>query len=86
MAILVINSKNGNKLVNQAKFVIDKKNPFLDSIKYSSYFIQLPNSGQIQQKVNFLITCPVSVSSVVEFLGAGSSRLRTINSELNGAI
>ena len=27
----------------------------------------------------------VSVSSVVEFPGAGSSRLRTINSELNGA-
>ena len=26
-----------------------------------------------------------SVSSVVEFPGAGSSRLRTINSELNGA-
>ena len=28
---------------------------------------------------------PISVSSVVEFPGAGSSRLRTINSELNGA-
>ena len=27
----------------------------------------------------------ISVCSVVEFPGAGSSRLRTINSELNGA-
>ena len=27
----------------------------------------------------------ISVSSVVEFPGAGSSRLRIINSELNGA-
>ena len=37
-----------------------------------------------------LLTCRavciwVSVSSVMEFPGAGSSRLRTINSELNGA-
>ena len=28
---------------------------------------------------------PTSVSSVVEFPGAGLGRLRTINSELNGA-
>ena len=35
--------------------------------------------------ISFMYPMRASVSSVVEFPGAGSSRLRTINSELNGA-
>ena len=38
--------------------------------------------NQILDGLYFLLA---SVSSVVEFPGAGSRRLRTINSELNGA-
>ena len=40
-----------------------------------------------QQKLEeyFDILMPSSVNSVVEFPGAGSSRLRTINPKLNGA-
>ena len=38
----------------------------------------------ISERQPFIDPC-ISVNSVVEFPGAGSSRLRTINSELNGA-
>ena len=55
---------------------------------YVSYFnlkhnLEFELTGQFS--VHNFLALFISVSSVVEFPGAGSSRLRTINSELNGA-
>ena len=48
----------------------------------SGYILKTLNSENRIRSVSMYI----SVSSVVEFPGAGLSRLITINSELNGAI
>ena len=58
---------------------------FIPSILSSNELFHIPEIATLPVLAQMCMMC-ISVNSVVEFPGAGSGRLITINSELNGAI
>ena len=66
-------------------FALTKGPAGVGALLNETFYSRIPNTTVGNPSFFDAFPSYISVSSVVEFPGAGSSRLRTINSELNGA-